>query len=524
MPGRRLSHDERRLLTFWSNPPQNFPRPLLRQIRIEGDPGLRGIRRLNVPLLYPITAVCGRNGVGKSTVLALAALSARSPNGWRVHWGNTRPRTRPDARLEYAFSDFFHRYPGQPALDGLRIGWVFYDRGNEFELLQQRNRSRWVQVADAGRHPGVRRKPIRELDFCPMSRVLPAVEYGTLRSAFDGGLAPAREPLTGDTLNKLSYIMGRAYDEAEVRILRGLSLPACRAGVSYSGFDMGGGETSVIALLSRLQEMPVGGLLVVEELELGLHAEAQARLVDVLIGYCLARRIQVICTTHSEVILDHLPRQARVLLTRSGGEHEAITNISTRYAIHEMAGNFQPELMIYTEDQFAAVLIEEALPGPVRARVTIRDVGSNTTLARQAIAHLRLAGDLRAISAFDGDCTVNQVEGWLRDEQANRNDLVPDWLLLPADGLTPERWVLRELWRPDYSRELARELNCDSGLIPAHIEAMAVQLDQHDCGFTLSRRTGLDQAEARRRIIRSVARRHPALDILRLRISDLLDR
>ena len=85
MPGRRLSHDEQRLLEFWDNLPADFPRPLLRQLRVEGGPGLRGIRRLVVPFSYPLTAICGRNGVGKSTVLALAALSARPPADWPVY-------------------------------------------------------------------------------------------------------------------------------------------------------------------------------------------------------------------------------------------------------------------------------------------------------------------------------------------------------------------------------------------------------------------------------------------------------
>ena len=132
-------------------------------------------------------------------------------------------------------------------------------------------------------------------------------------------------------------------------------------------------------------------MIVIEEIELGLHAEAQVRLIDVLLGYCRGKRIQIICTTHSEVILDALPRQARLLIRKAGDEHEAIGNVSTRFAIYEMAGRAQPELIVYTEDRFAAVLVEEALAGPRRARIEVRDVGSNVTLARQAVVR-RKAG------------------------------------------------------------------------------------------------------------------------------------
>jgi predicted ATPase len=522
VPGRRLNHEEQHLLEFWTNPPANFRRPLLKQIRIESPTNLRGIRRLIVPLPYPITAICGRNGVGKSTVLALAALSCPTPPDWRVFWGNTRPRKTPDSRAGYMLSDFFHRRRTDPPLDGLRVGSVVMNRGNDIELQQQRTGSRWTRVVDPGRNRVTLTEMQREVDFIPMSRVLSSGEYGALRSAFGGAAAPAIDTLTPDYIAKLSYVLGRQYDQAETHFIRGLGLQTCRAGETYSGFDMGSGECSVITILSRLQNMPVGGLLVIEEIELGLHAEAQARLVEVLVRICDARKLQVICTTHSEVILDRLPRQARVLIRRNGDQHEAINNVSTRFAVHEMTGDVQPELMIYTEDKFAAVLVGEALAGLNRPRIKIIDIGSNATLARQAVAHLRMNAQLRSLSVFDGDCTTAQVEGWIRSERGERNDLAPEWLILPGGGLNPERWVLDQM-AGQYLAELAQGLNCTTDQAVEHVNAMRVELDAHDSAFVLGRRTGLDAVQARQYLVHSIARRHPQLDELRARVSNLLD-
>ena len=522
VPGRKLSHAEQQLLQFWQNPPTQFDKPLLRQLRVQGGPGLRGIRSLIVPFPYPVTAICGRNGVGKSTVLALAALSARSPAAWRVYWGNTRPRTRPDVRAQYEFADFFHRRAGDVSLDGLRISWIYMERGNEIEFVRERSLGRWRRVTDVGRHPEASSPPYREIDFIPVSRVLPASDYGAMRSAFAQSLTPIREALNEASISRLSYVLGRTYETAETRFIRGLGLAACTSGTSYSGFDMGGGEAGLISLLLRLQAMPRGGLVVIEEIELGLHAEAQARLVEILLDVCREQRLQIICTTHSEVVLDNLPRLARVLLRRSGAEHEAVGNISTRFAIHEMSGVAQPELMVYTEDRFAALLVGQAIPGTQRARIEIRDIGSNATLARQAVAHMRLHGNLRALSAFDGDCTNAMIERWVREERADRHDLAPEFVILPGDGLPPERWLLAELEGAQYLTELARELDCDVACAMSHLEAMRVQLDSHGAGYTLARRTGLNQADAERALVRSVARRHPALDDLRIRILGLL--
>ena len=69
MPGRHLSSRERALAKFWREPPASFEQPLLKGITLQGPPSLRGIRDIHVPFGYPITAICGKNGAGKSTIL-----------------------------------------------------------------------------------------------------------------------------------------------------------------------------------------------------------------------------------------------------------------------------------------------------------------------------------------------------------------------------------------------------------------------------------------------------------------------
>ncbi len=475
-----------------------------------------------MPFPYPLTVICGRNGVGKSTVLGLTALSSRPPDNWRVHWGNSRPRRTPNARKRYTFSDFFHRPRGSVSPDGLRLTYVVMNAGNEIEVTEEMREGRWVRVTDPGRPRRAGDRPAREIDFVPMGRVLSAGEIGALRAAFQGGGVEQIEDLNAASIAQLSYVMGRQYDQAETQFIRGLGLSRCNSGGAYTGFDMGGGESSVIALLSRIQRMPRGGLLIVEEVELGLHCEAQERLVEVLIQACWQKKLQVVCTSHSEVIIDAVPRQARVLLRKAGDGHEALTNVSTRFAVHDMAGRAQPELLVYTEDTLAGMIVEECLTSGQRARLSIRDVGSNVTLARQSVAHLRMQPALKSLSAFDGDCTEAQITGWLNDEAAER-DLHPDWVILPGDGLPPERWLVTELAGQAYRNALAQELNCDAPAATAHVEALQVQLDHHDCGHVLSERTGLPHEAAQRLIVRSVARTHPALEPLRAKVAQRLD-
>ena len=52
---------------------------MLRSISIKGRPGLRGIQDLSINFNYPLTVISGKNGCGKTTALALAALGFHSP-------------------------------------------------------------------------------------------------------------------------------------------------------------------------------------------------------------------------------------------------------------------------------------------------------------------------------------------------------------------------------------------------------------------------------------------------------------
>ena len=193
-------------------------------------------------------------------------------------------------------------------------------------------------------------------------------------------------PLDEEFRQILSSILVREYSQAEVQESKKYTFQRCHADVPYTAFNMGAGEVCMISLLYLLQQIPQGGLLVVEEIEAGLHPQAQVRLAQALIKICLQKHIQVICSTHSETFLDALPRQARLLMMRSGDEHSVIESPSTRFAMYEMTGVAQPELIIYCEDKIAAILIEEALSQELRLRVRIQHVGSDATVIRQGVS------------------------------------------------------------------------------------------------------------------------------------------
>lgn len=91
LPGTRLNDTERRLMKWWQSE-KSTEYATLRHISVSGDMGIRGIKRLDLDFHYPLTVVCGKNGSGKTTVLALAALGFHSPPGHKPINALRKPR------------------------------------------------------------------------------------------------------------------------------------------------------------------------------------------------------------------------------------------------------------------------------------------------------------------------------------------------------------------------------------------------------------------------------------------------
>lgn len=172
MPGSHLNDIERRLLNYWQNE-REPPYPSLRQLSIKGDPGLRGIKDLTIDFKYPLTVICGRNGSGKSTILALAALGFHSPTNHIPLNATHHPKGNWDTAW-YTFSDFFFKGPEDPNITGIKITWKY--NGAE-ELPIEKKSDKWMHYD---------RRPRRPVHYLSAIRSIPAIEQRVLRSHFGG--------------------------------------------------------------------------------------------------------------------------------------------------------------------------------------------------------------------------------------------------------------------------------------------------------------------------------------------------
>lgn len=492
MPGSRLNDLERRLLERWSHP-EALPPNTLRSISIKGNPGLRGIKKLDVEFRYPLSVICGKNGSGKTTILAIAALGYHAIEGHLPRRAQLSTQTQ-RTKAYYTFRDFFYKGPTDPDITGLNIIWNYINH-NSISLTKRSEK--WMHYE---------RRPARAVHYLGVSRALPAIEQNVLRSHFRPGSSPtSRITLNADSISRLSEIMGRTYISADQLTSKNYDLRTCLSTSSYSSFNMGAGEDILIDLLEVLQVIPDNSLLVIEEVELGLHPQALSRLAKHLQEVISNRDLQIIVSTHSRDFLDAVPRQARILIEGGSEEHSTRYSLTTRFAMGEISDSTEPEMLIYCEDTVAEHLIKGALALDCqqRKRVRVQPVGDKQTLAEQALSHVRGRLPTRHLVIWDGDVQDQEVTNWL-----GTNDPASKvcYCFLPG-ATSPERWIIELLDSTKGREELVIEFGLDSiASAEKLVQDLASLEDHHAILFEAEKQLNVDRYDVFVALVRCAKR------------------
>lgn len=508
MPGGRLNDDERSLKQMWLNHAQ-YPRSQLTGISITGQPGLRGITDLSIDFRYPITVICGKNGCGKTTVLALAALAFHPPKG---HY--CRQAKRGQDRGYYTFGDFFFKGHGDPDISGLEIEWRFSDPNVQRKRIKKQS-AKWMRYDS---------RPERPVHYVGASRIVPAVELSVLRQHFRGGVrfssTRARvEQLNSEFKDKLSRVLGRSYSEAGQMKSGRYAIRRCTYRSAYSSFNMGAGEDTLIDLFYLLQETPNGSLIVIEEIELGLHPQAQIELAQELVKLARSKQFQIITSSHSEPFIDHLPRDARILLEFTGSSHQVTYGPTTRFALAHITGKSLTEMKVYCEDPFAAELLTRIVQGPDRERIQVVPIGGWTQVIEQFEAHRRGQFKERCFLIVDGDVENAKICKELKKlkycNTTSEHNCNPSsgceqgyWTKLPG-STSPEKWVLTKLIEnADYFKSFAHglkyETDEDMDRLKGVLEEVRAAADTHDIVYELSIRLNVSQEYVAREMTAAV--------------------
>ncbi len=329
-----LSDEVRRLAKKWAGG-TGWPKRL-QWLELKGIRGWHG-QRLNLP--FPIIAITGENGSGKSALLQAAACVYRSEKA--------------DGRTWFP-SEFFP----DTAWDRITKASIDYGfvQGNGIEQGSIRKpTTRWLGNVD---------RPQRRVEYIDLNRIQPVgARVGYARIAKTRHTQQSARAFDPHKVERFSRVMGKPYDSARMalsNIDKEREVPVLnREGMEYSGFHQGSGEITVAELLQT--DLPKYGLVVIDEIESSLHPRAQRRLIRDLAEQCRNQEAQIIISTHSPYILEELPPEARMCILESKKTREIISGISPELAMTKMDDPMHPECDLYVEDIAAATMLSEIL-------------------------------------------------------------------------------------------------------------------------------------------------------------------
>ena len=455
---------------------------------------LRGLHPFDLKFHYPIVAFAGENGAGKSTLLAIAACAFHNKSNGYIPTGRRNSY--------YTFSDFFIQSHGETPPQGIRLS---------YEILHNNWRNaksgpRWQSriKRDGGKWNNYRTRVRRNVIYFGVQRVVPHYErsaHKSYRGNFQNN--PLDERHRQRICQVAGRIIGKTYDTFEKHTHSKYSLPVATSGhVRYSGFNMGAGESAVFEILTALFEAGKGSLLVIDELELGLHEQAQTKFVHELKKLCFEFHCQVICSTHSHVVLQALPPEGRFLLETTGDRTLVTNPVSPDYACGKLRGTNVGEFEIFVEDNLAASILRLGIPHHLRQRVNIVPIGSSSAVIRMmASRYLEgkdncsfiLDGDKRSSHAKDMSLFERYTEYRFRESGKELASWAKRRLTyLPSDN-TPERWLVNSCKSVNEKRTLAQTWGVEDGVIVDSWLEKALAERSHSEFHTLSMESQLSE-------------------------------
>lgn len=261
---------------------------------------MRGITNLRVPLEFPVTVLAGENACGKSTVLFGCACAYKVPGA---------------SNKEYVPTTLFPNFTigKMDSMDKTELEYAYIDNGRRMNMVWRRGKA-WNRsfFGRKGATQPERKVYLRTLaNFTNPSEVRSMLQIKRRDPIIDnvnpGLLVLAKWTLPFDYQSVQQAKKSQGWGDLLLAELKNSS--------AYSEFHMASGERSILRLSIEVSSLS-NALVLIDEVETGLHPYIQKQLMLHLQRLSLREKLQIIVTAHSPVVLESVPLEGRFFLTR----------------------------------------------------------------------------------------------------------------------------------------------------------------------------------------------------------------
>ncbi|WP_151445814.1 ATP-binding protein [Lacisediminimonas profundi] len=236
------------------------------------------------------------------------------------------------------------------------------------------------------------------------------------RQTYSTGGHPAvfeNRELDPEELGWVSYILGREYQSARYVLHRLYGLVEAptvvfqRANLTYSEAFAGSGELAVVRAVIELCATPNLSLVLLDEPETSLHPGAQERLLGFLLEMIRTKHLQIVLSTHSPTLVNLLPKKAvKVLEENQLGQARVVDASHPQVAFNRLGYVAHGKLTLAVEDELLRSLVEMAMrmldPGEQQAiELYVPPAGADNILT--SVVPTWLSDKRDAYVIIDGD-------------------------------------------------------------------------------------------------------------------------
>lgn len=324
----------------------------------------RHIRGLNISFDSPVTIISGSNRVGKTSILLLIACSFDN-------FKHIDPTTPDTLFRKFTWKDVISFTKDETDNGGYSYE-LFWRKGSSGEKHGEGKRGlgkqSWTGLGKLSRTKRVNAKIMdREVRFIDLDRMHPA--RGCSRRLNYKASRAEKVQLDDEIVNYYKYIF-RIPEEIKIyqtgshinkRVFL-IEYPHNGAREAYSSYNDASGEEALLNMLIDMIEAGDNALILIDELECGIHPETQRRLADVIQFLSWTKKQQYIITTHSATLLSAFPQKSRKLIEiKNDGSFDVIHSPAVDTVFSKLDSVAHPLIKLYCEDDIAEFCIRKML-------------------------------------------------------------------------------------------------------------------------------------------------------------------